>query len=126
MRQDVRAGSISLDGPGAILSNALLWPITFFTRPVPLAGAGGSLMCTLSSDEISTDYWKAQRTLAALQRLEPLHQYRRTFLLTITLTPHEKMLGRDRVQPCSNFEVQAVSYSALGPTPTRIGRAVRP
>ena len=54
MTQDARAGGISPDGPGAIPSNARPSPITFFMRPVPLAGAGGSSICTLSSDEIST------------------------------------------------------------------------
>lgn len=54
MRRDARAGNMSLDGPGAVLSKARRSPITFPMRPVPLAGAGSSLICTLSSDEIST------------------------------------------------------------------------
>jgi len=54
MRQEVRAGGLSPDGPGAILSNARRSLITFFMRPVPPVGAGGSLMCTLSSNEVST------------------------------------------------------------------------
>lgn len=49
MGQDARAGDISPDGHGAIPSKARRSPITFFMRPVQLAGAGGSLMCTLRS-----------------------------------------------------------------------------
>ena len=50
MTQNARAGSISPDGPGAILSNSPRSPITFFIPLVPLAGAGGSSISTLSSE----------------------------------------------------------------------------
>ncbi len=52
MRRDAPAGSMSLDWPGAILSKARRSPNTFSMRPIPLAGADASLICTLSSEEI--------------------------------------------------------------------------
>ena len=65
MRRDARAGNMSPGGPGAILWDARRSPITFSTRPIPLAGAGSSLIYTFrlvriafSSSLLSAGFWK--------------------------------------------------------------------
>jgi hypothetical protein len=47
MRRDARAANMSLDGHGAVQPESRRSRNTFPMRPIPLAGAGDSLMCTL-------------------------------------------------------------------------------